>query len=113
MPIVFVFDSAVIGAAEYGLASDNTVIVDQADDCILQAWIDFAAMTAPDRYQVRITEKINGGAIRDVFPPVVLDGVQPGPYVSPSLIVGEGWEVRVKKLAGTDRTIHWSLRKIT
>jgi hypothetical protein len=112
MGIAFVNNSATISTTEYWLASNSTSKVDQTDDCILQVWIDFANMIAGDQYKVRLVEKINAGTQRTLFE-AILTGAQAGPWISPSLIVGDGWEVGVIRLAGADRTVAWSLRKVT
>jgi hypothetical protein len=112
MAISLTNDSATIGATEYWLASDSTTKTNQTDDCILQAFIDFGAMVAGDQYKVRIVEQINGGTQRTLFESI-MTGAQASPFVSPALVLGEGWEVGVQKLAGTDRSIGWSLRKLT
>ena len=114
MALTYVNDSATIGTTEYFLASDSTAKTDQTDDSILQAWIDFGAMASGDQYRVRVYEKVNGaGATQRVIIESILTGAQSSPFVSPALMVGEGWEVSVTKLAGTDRSIGWSLRKAT
>jgi hypothetical protein len=33
-------------------------------------------------------------------------------FIIPSVILGEGWDVTVTRLAGSDRTIYWSIRKV-
>lgn len=107
-------DSATIGTTPYYLASDSTTKTDQTDDAILQVWIDFANMAAGDRYRVRILEKVNGtGATQRTIVESTVDGVQSGPWVSPSFMVFHGWEIEVTKLSGTDRSIGWSIRKAT
>lgn len=113
MPITLTNGSATIGATEYSLPSVSTTRVAQTDDCILQAFIDLSAMTATEEYRIRVYEKINGGTQR-IVEEWSLVGVQARPhFASPSLIVGDGWDVTVQKIAGTDRAIPWSLRKIT
>jgi hypothetical protein len=112
MGIAFVNNSATISTTEYWLASNSTTKVDQTDDNILQVWIDFANLIAGDQYKVRLVEKINAGTQRTLFE-AILTGAQAAPWVSPSLIVGDGWEVGVIRLAGADRTVAWSLRKVT
>src|SRR5262245_11268327 len=111
MAINIITDSATIGTSEYYLASDSTTKTSQTDDCILQAWIDFGAMQSGDQYEIKFYEKIN--TVERSVGLGVLSGAQASPFVTPSFIVGEGWEISVKKLAGTDRSIGWSLRKGT
>lgn len=111
MAITFTNDSATISTTEYSLPADSTTLAAQTDDCILQVWIDFDAMAAGDEYQIKLYEKVNAGTARAVIDTRVT-GDQSAPWVSPSLVVGEGWDVTVKKIAGTDRSIAWSLRKV-
>lgn len=112
MAITLVSDSATIGSTEYSLAADSTTLAAQTDDCILQVWIDFDAMAAGDEYRIRLYEKINGGTARTAIDTRVY-GDQSTPWISPSLIVGDGWDVTVQKISGTDRSIPWSLRKVS
>lgn len=112
MGITLVSDSATIGTTEYFLASDSTSKTDQTDDVMLQAWIDWGNLASGDQYEWKVYEKINAGTQRVVAHGVVT-GVQSNPTVTPALVVGDGWEVSVKKLAGADRVIGWSLRKVT
>lgn len=110
--LTFSDNSATIGTTEFFLASNSTTQTAQTTDCLLQTWIDFGAMTATEQYRVRLYEKVNGSGAtqRRVFESI-LTGTQAGPFVHPLFLVGEGWDVGVTKLAGTDRSILWSLRK--
>jgi hypothetical protein len=110
MAITITDSAATIGTTEYSLPAASTTLTAQTTVCKMQAFIDFANMIAGDQYRVRVYETINGGS-QLVIDEAVLTGVQPGPYVTPVLFVGNGWNVTVKKLAGTDRSVAWSLRK--
>lgn len=114
MGIAFVSDSATISTTEYSLPADTTsgVPTSQTDDCLLQVWLDFDAMVAGDEYRIRFYEKINAGTQRTVIDTRVA-GDQATPWVSPALLVGDGWDVTVTRIAGADRAIAWSLRKVT
>jgi hypothetical protein len=112
MTIAVVIDSATIGTTEYWLASDATSKVDQTEDTLSQAWIDFGAMTAGDVFEWRLVEKVNAGTQRTVHTGRVV-GVQGSPVIITGFFLAEGWEIGVKKISGTDRAIAWSLRKVT
>lgn len=103
--------SATIGTTEYFLASNSTTKTNQTEDCELQPWIDFGAMVAGDQYSVKLYEAVNGGTQRS-YVIAVLTGTQAFPWVGPTLKLGDSWEISVKKIAGTDRSIGWSLRKL-
>ncbi len=112
MPITIVDGSATIGTTEYWLVSNSTTKTDQTEDTFLQVWIDFGNMAAGDVYEWRVVEKVGTGSQRTVLSGRVV-GAQSSPVIIPGLIVGGGWEIGVKKISGTDRTIYWSIRKVT
>jgi hypothetical protein len=106
-------NSATIGTAERFLASNSTTATYQTDDGVYQLFIDFNNVAAGDIFQVRVYEKVTSGGAADV---VYIDNVT-GPldsphYASPSLIFLHGWEFSLTKIAGTDRVIPWSIRKV-
>lgn len=106
----FTGGSATIGTTEYSLPNASTTLTAQTDDAAMQAWIDFANMAPGDQYLVKLYEKINGGTARAIVLGYVT-GAQTEPFVTPYLILGEGWDLTLKKTSGTDRSIAWSIRK--
>jgi hypothetical protein len=40
----------------------------------------------------------------------ILTGGTADLWISPALMLGNGWDVTVQKLTGTDRVIEWSIR---
>jgi hypothetical protein len=111
MAIEFDNGNDTIGTTEYSLPNGGTTLTPQTDSCILQTYIDFSNMAAGDEYQVRVYETINGGSPMVVYT-AILSGVQSEPWVPPSLLVGEGWDVTLQRLAGADRDLAWSIRKV-
>lgn len=112
MAITFVDDSASISTTEYSLPADSTTLAAQTDDCILQVWLGLSNMAAGDQYELKVYEKVL--TTQRLCHYAVFTGAQsPVGHVLPSLIVGNGWDVTLKRLAGSDRTIEWSLRKVT
>jgi hypothetical protein len=115
--ITFDDGSATISTTEYWLASRSTTQTPQTTDCILEGWIAFGLLLAGDVYEWRVVEKINGTGPATVIRGRVAGAGSTTPgapsIVIPPLVVGDGWEVGVKKISGTDRTIAWSLRTIS
>jgi hypothetical protein len=114
MAISFTDDSASISTSEYSLPADTTsgVPTAQTDDCILQVWLGLSNMVAGDQYELKIYEKVL--STQRLCHYQVFTGAQsPVGVILPTIIVGTGWDVTMKRLAGSDRTIEWSLRKIT
>ena len=106
-------NSATIGASEYFLASNSTVKTDQTDDGVYQLWLDLNALANGDEYRVRAYERISSGGTTRIAMEWTVAHAQSEPmYVTPSLIFLHGWEFSVTKLAGTDRSIAWSIRKV-
>lgn len=109
--------SASISTTEYSLLNDSTTLATITTDALVQGWIDFGAMTAADEYEVKFYETAYTGGSKVAVHHVIVAGLDGGLIggilVLPSLIVGLGWDVTVKKLSGTDRTIGWNIRLIT
>lgn len=110
-----IIDSATISTSEYSLPADTTtgVPTSQTDDCDLQAVIDFGAMAAGDEYRIRVYEKVNAGTQRVAYEAFVNGTQSQAAFYVPRFTLDEGWDLTVKKTAGTDRSIGWSLRKWT
>lgn len=106
-------DSASIGTTEYDLPSDSTTVSQQTADGVYQLFLDLSALTATESYRLRIYERVLAGGTQRVVQDVVLSGVQSEPiYASASLLLMHGWTFTLQKLAGTDRTIAWSIRQV-
>lgn len=105
-------NSATISSTEYSLPNNSTTLTPQTGDGVYQAFVDLANLAAGDVYDLRIYEKVtSGGTQRQVYI-TTFANVQPGPFVSPTLILMHGWDVTLKKTAGTDRSIAWSIRQV-
>lgn len=102
--------SNTVSTTEFSFPNNSTTRTPQTDDCVLQPYVDVNAMAAGDQFRFRVYETINGNQ-RVIFE-LTLTGAQPSAPVFPSLVVMDGWDVTALKLAGTDRAIGWSLRKI-
>lgn len=105
-------NSASISTTEYSLPNNSTGLTPITVDGVYQTMIDFAAMLAGDEYEVKVYEKVNSGGTQRVMYYNKLIGAQTYPLTIPSLILLHGWDVTVKKLAGTDRSIVWSIRQV-
>jgi hypothetical protein len=103
--------SASIGTTEYSLTNNSTTLASRTTAVDMQAFVDVSAMTATEQYRLRVYEKVtSGGTQRTVFD-VLLTGEQQDPInVLDRLLLLNGWDVSLQKIAGTDRTISWSIR---
>lgn len=105
--------SATITTTERYLASDSTTKTDQTTDGVYQLFLDLSALAAGDIYRVRIYERVtSAGTARVVMEENVAGPVGAPHYVTPSMIFVHGWEFSLTKIAGTDRSITWSIRSV-
>jgi asparagine N-glycosylation enzyme membrane subunit Stt3 len=106
--------SATISTTEISLVSGTSVLQSATDDGVYQVWLDMNALTNTETYELKIKEKVRGASTqRTVFYAVIgyAQGNEPN-FASPSLVLMHGWDVTLKKLGGTDRTVEWSIRKV-
>jgi hypothetical protein len=105
--------SETVGTTEWSLTTDTAGPDVETSDGVFQTLIDVNAMAAGDQFQVRVYEKVQASDTQRVMHEAILTGAQSQPiYTIPSLILMNGWDVTLKKVAGTDRTITWSIRKV-
>lgn len=102
-----------IGSSEYSVPNGGTTLQTITTDAVTCCWFDAAAMQKGDQYQFRVYEKVVSGGTQKVIFSAILTGVQSSPLVFPALILMHGWDVTVKKLAGTDRAFDASVRVVT
>lgn len=115
MAITFTNDSATISTSEYSLPADTAsgVPTSQTTDGVYQFYVDLAAMVAGDQYRLRLYEKCDSAGTQRIVDEWIFTGAQSKPlFPTPSFVLGEGWDVTMLRLAGADRVIPWSIRKI-
>ncbi len=105
--------SASIGTSEYFLKSASTTATYQTTDTQIGCIINFKNMAAGDEYQVAVYEKSDGTNAEAFYKFNVVGAQSPTAVALPNFILGVGWEIGVKKIAGTDRTIYWVLAEVT
>lgn len=105
--------TATISSTEYSLVSNSTTLASNTDDGVYQVFVDLGNMAAGDEYEIAVKEKVIAANSQDIVFKANVVGAQGSPaWVTPSLIFMHGWDVTVKKIAGTDRSISWSIRKV-
>jgi len=106
-------DSATIGTTEYSLVSDSTSLATDTNAGLYSFSIGFENMVAGDQYEVRLYEKAwASGTKRLVCTPWVKTGISEDLHL-PAIVLGHGWDITVKRTAGSDRTIGWTINKVT
>jgi hypothetical protein len=105
--------STTVGTTQYFLASASTTATYQTTDGCYQLWLEVNNLANGDEYQVRVYEKISSGGTARIAMEWTISHAQTQPlWVTPTLMLIHGWEFSLTKLAGTDRSIAWSIRSV-
>lgn len=113
MPIAEAYtNTATIGTAAYSLPNNSTTLTPITVDGVYQVVLTITSMAIADQYQIEVLEKVTSGGSQLVVYSSIVTGPQGQAIVLPSLILLHGWDVQVKKLAGTDRSVSWSIRQV-
>ena len=103
-----------VSTTEWSLTTDTSGPDADTTDGIFQAFIDLNALAAGDVYELKVYEKARSIDTQRLAYYAQFANAQATPiYVTPSLILMHGWDFTLKKLAGTDRTITWSIRQVS
>lgn len=103
-----------VTTSEYFLASASTVKTKQTTAGIYQLFLDVNALAKNDVFEIKVTEEARAAdTVEQVAFRATLWGVKTSKvWVSPALALLNGWEFSIDKLAGTDRAIPFSIRKL-
>ncbi len=103
-----------VSTTEWSLTTDTAgPDADTTVGCF-QVFLDLSALLAADTFELKVYEKARAADTQRLCFYARFLNVQATPlYVSPTLILGAGWDATLKKIAGTDRTITWSIRGVT
>ena len=102
-----------IGVTEYFLVSASTTQTPQTTEGTVQVFIDTAAVAAGDQFLVRAYEKTRTADTQRRIGGWFITGTQSDPqWVSAAFVLSRGWEWSITKIAGTDRALPYSVRRI-
>jgi len=107
--------SSTIGTTEWSMTTNTAGPDVETSDGIFQAFIDLNALALGDVFEWRLYEKAQASDTQRVYHMVTwahAQGTDAAGAVTPSFILINGWDMTLKKNAGTDRAISWSIRKI-
>jgi len=104
-------NSATIGTTEWSLTTNTAGPAVETSDGIFQCWLDLNALALGDIFEWRLYEKVrSSGTQRETLCETLVGPSKNWMSVAPVLM--NGWDMTLKKLSGTDRSIGWSIRKI-
>lgn len=102
-----------ISTTEHSMTTDSAGPDVDTTEGIFQAFIDLNALAAGDEFIFRAYETVRTGDTQRLVYTATFAGAQAMPvWVSPTLILGVGWDFTITKVAGTDRAINWRISKI-
>ena len=98
---------------EHSFVTDTAGPDAEISDGVFQGFFDLNALAAGDEYEFRLYEKVQSAGIQRLVDSKRFIGAQnPPAYATPCLILLHGWDMTWKKIAGTDRSIEGSIRKV-
>lgn len=102
-----------VSGTEWSMTSDSSSIGAITTDGIYQAFLELNAVAAGDTFEFKVYEKVLSSSTQRLVFAATFSGAQGEPvWASPALVLIHGWEMTLKKLAGTDRAINWSIRSV-
>lgn len=102
-----------IGTTEWSLTTDTAGPDTQTDDGVYQLFLDLNALAGGDVFELVVDEKVLSSSTQRAVYTARFANAQGVPvWVSPSLVLVHGWDMTLKKISGTDRSIDWSIRKV-
>jgi hypothetical protein len=102
-----------VTGTEWSLTGDDNSLDAITTDGVYQAFFDLNALTWGDIFRFRVYEKARGADTqRIVFEAFYAHDQSNDLNASPALVLMNGWDMSLFKVAGTDRTITWSIRQV-
>lgn len=105
-----------VSVVEYSLTANSSDLAVRTTHGVYQAFLGLANLAAGDTYEYKCYEKVvsTSTASNTLALSARMSGAQgAATWVSPSLILLNGWEMTLTKISGTSRTVEWSIRKVS
>lgn len=115
MAMSLIENSETVGTTEWSLSTDTSYTTGdaQTNEGVVSCWLDLSALANGDEFELRLYEKISSAGTQRMTQRWPFANVQGDPhYVTPSFMLKHGWDFSLIKLAGTDRSIAWSIRRL-
>lgn len=99
---------------EYSLTGYSTTIQSRNLTGVYQVFIDCNALAVGDTYVLRLYERARAADTQRLAASWHISGPTSEPlWASPSIILLHGWDFTLQRIAGSDRTITWSVRRVS
>jgi hypothetical protein len=102
-----------VGTTEHSMTTDTSGPDADTTTGVFQPFIDLSNLAAGDTVRFAVHEKCRTGDTQRKIYSAEFSGAQATPlWAGPSLLLGVGWDMTLKKIAGTDRTISWRISQV-
>lgn len=106
--------TATVGTTEWSLSTNSSGPDADVNAGIYQAFIDLSTLQPYDVYQFKCYEKVRTGDTQRVVFSAYFEGVQTDPIaVTPTLILGVGWDMTLTKISGVDCLVNWRISRVS
>lgn len=102
--------------SETSLAVDggSTSLQTLTDSGVYQLFLSgVASMVKADEYRLKVYEKAQSSAAKEVVFSATLTNVQAEVFVTPQLILGVGWDITLQRISASSRNFYWTIRRIS
>lgn len=104
--------TATIGTTEWSLTTNTSGPDAETSANAYQCLLDLNAVANGDIFEFKVYAKVLSSSTQRVVYSARIANAQGNPiWASPVLILIHGWDMTLKKIAGTDRSVDWSIRK--
>jgi hypothetical protein len=101
-----------VGTTEHSMTTDTAGPDTDTTDGVYQAFIRTpAAAVRADVFEWAVYETIGGTQVKTGSAVLVGTGAETG-WTGPALTLGVGWDMTLKKISGTDRTLVGHINKV-
>lgn len=102
-----------VSTTELSLVSGTSSLQTITTAGVYQLWLDpVTNMAKGDEFIVKVYEKVISGGTKRVVWSATISDAQATLFVMPTLVLKNGWDMTIQKIAGTDRAFDASIRKV-
>lgn len=108
-------NSASISTTEFFLAENSTTQGSgQSTDAMVQLFLEVNNLVNGDEFRIRVYDAISSGGTARIIMEWTISHAQSEPiWATPALMLFHKWDFSITRLAGSDRSIAWSIRTAT
>jgi hypothetical protein len=108
----YTLSAVTISTTEISIPSGTSTLSTITVAGVYQLLLDPSNMVKGDQFVARFYEKVLSSTTKKMIAEQYLLGAQDQPILFPSMVLLNGWDMTLLKLAGTDRAMTASIRKV-